>query len=87
MQQLENFLVSADQIQTWMHHDVRLFKALHYVQYGWPKQVEPDLAAISCKRLKFSAYDGCLLWGNQVVVPSQGHKAIAILQELHSGHP
>ena len=84
-QQLENFPVSADQIQTWTRRDVRLSKVLQYVQYGWPKQVEPDLAVFSSKRLELSAYDGCLLWGNRVVVPCQGHEAI--LQELHSGHP
>jgi len=84
-QQLENFPVSADQIRTWTRRDVRLSKVLQYVQYGWPKQVEPDLAVFSSKRLELSAYDGCLLWGNRVVVPCQGHEAI--LQELHSGHP
>jgi len=83
--QLENFPVSADQIRTWTHRDVRLSKVLQYVQYGWPKQVEPDLAVFLSKTLELSAYDGCLLWGNRVVVPRQGHEAI--FQELHSGHP
>ena len=84
-QQLENSPVSADQIRTWTRRDARLSKVLHYVQCGWPNQVEPDLVVFSSKRLELSAYDGCLLWGNRVVVPSQGREAI--LQELHGGHP
>ena len=35
-------------------------------------------------RTKLTSQNGCLLWGNRVVVPPQGRTTV--LQELHSGH-
>ena len=37
------------------------------------------------RKTELSVQDGCLLWGNRVIVPQQGRKQL--LQELHEGHP
>ena len=35
--------------------------------------------------MELSTHDGCILWGNRVVVPEKGRNYV--LQELHGGHP
>ena len=39
----------------------------------------------SSKKEELSVYEDCILWGNRVVIPPKGRKAV--LQELHEGHP
>ena len=58
---------------------------LHYLQYGWPNKAPANLSSHSSKSTKLSVHEGCILWGNRVVIPPQGHNAV--LQELHKGHP
>ena len=36
-------------------------------------------------RLELSLHEGCILWGNRVVIPTQGREYV--LRELHGGHP
>ena len=37
------------------------------------------------RKSELSVQDGCILWGNRVVVPEQGRSKV--LQQLHEGHP
>ena len=37
------------------------------------------------RRNELSVLDGCVLWGNRVVVPKVGREKV--LDELHKGHP
>ena len=37
------------------------------------------------KRWELSSHDGCLLWGNRVVIPTPGRADV--LRELHEAHP
>lgn len=48
-------------------------------------ETEPDLEHYAAKQLELSTYEGCVLWGNRVIVPQQGRGAV--LAELHKGHP
>ena len=48
----------------------------------WPRETDSELHAYFTK---LSAYEGCVLWGNRVVVPPQGQESV--LRELHEGHP
>ena len=77
--------VSADDIRTWTARDPKLSRVLQYVQQGWPSVVDSDLERYASKQLELSTYNGCLLWGNRVIVPPQGREAV--LMELHEGHP
>ena len=51
---------------------------------GWPNDVPSNLKTFWYHRLEFSVIRGCLLRGNQVVVPSSLQQKV--LQEIHSGH-
>ena len=49
-----------------------------FVQCSWPDQCrEEELKPICSRQTKLSVQDGCLLWGNRVVVPPS----------LHAAHP
>ena len=77
--------VTAQDIQVWTRRDTKLSQVLHYVQKGWPSEGVPSLEPYSARRLELSVYEGCLMWGNRVIVPKPAQQAV--LRELHEGHP
>ncbi|CAC5376399.1 unnamed protein product [Mytilus coruscus] len=59
---------------------------MNYVLQGWPASNADDkLRPYFSRKLELSLHDGCLLWGNRVVVPTPGQETV--MQELHEGHP
>ena len=55
---------------------------------GWPTtshSLDKKLIPFFEERLQLTTRNGCLLWGLQVVIPSQYQKSI--LDLLHEGHP
>ena len=82
---LEDSPVSAEDICIWTSKDPKLSRVLQFVQQGWPNENEPDLERYSSKKLELLAYEGCVLWGNRIVIPRQGRDIV--LRELHEGHP
>jgi len=85
MEHLNDSPVTAQYIRVWTRRDPVLSKVLEYVERGWPRNCDKPLSACSSKRNELSVYQGCVMWGSQVVIPSQGRDAV--LQELHEGHP
>ena len=78
--------VSASCVSRETERDPTLSRVQQFILSGWPEVVrDPELRAYYTKRLELSTQDGCILWGNRVVVPKsvQGK----ILTELHEGHP
>lgn len=57
------------------------------MQQGWPNACpNPDrFAPYFEKRTELSIHEGCLLWGNRVIIPNSYRDAV--LTELHEGHP
>jgi len=76
--------VTAKQIELWTRQDAILSQVLHYVQHGRPKQVDTALTPYATKSTELSVFNGCVLWGNRVIVPPQGRSAV--LQQLHESH-
>ena len=55
---------------------------------GWPAQTtstEEELCPFVRCKYELSVEDGCVLWGNRVVVPSKGRSQV--VQMLHEAHP
>lgn len=77
--------VTANDIRTWTRWDAKLSRVLQYIQQGWPTEGDTEVEPYSSRRLELSSYDGCILWGSRVVVPSPGREAV--IAELHEGHP
>ena len=84
---LDNSPVTAHQIQECTRKDPQLAQIVQFVQQGWPSTCpEPNtLAPFFEKRTQLSVYEGCLLWGTRVVIPTSCQDAV--LTELHEGHP
>ena len=86
MEQLASSPVTAQHIRAWTGRDPLLSRVLQFVQNGWPEIVDEDsLKPLWRKSLELSCQEGCILWGNRVVIPKSGRTGV--LHELHGGHP
>ena len=82
---LSTLPVSADDIARATVRDSTLAAALQQVRLGhWPAQPSDDLAPFYRRRTELSCHDGCLLWGQRVIIPKQ--LCNQLLVELHEGH-
>ena len=73
-------------IRSWTRKDPILSRVRQFVQSGWPTTIpDKSLHPYWDKQHELSSQDGCLLWGNRVVVPKAGQAMM--LQELHEAHP
>ena len=52
---------------------------------GWTTNTNPELSPYQRRRDELSIHDGCLLYGNRVIVPSPGHNKV--MADHHDGHP
>ena len=79
--------VSAEQIRDQTEKDPTLAPVLQFLKQGWPNTMkkESPLMPFFTKRSELSLFDGCILWGTRVVVPSVCRETILV--ELHEGHP
>ncbi|XP_046402877.1 uncharacterized protein K02A2.6-like [Ischnura elegans] len=66
--------------------DKVLQKVIHFTQAGWPKCCEEGLKPYFVRRHELTVSEGCLCWGNRVVVPRvlRG-KVLQMLHEQHIG--
>ena len=56
-----------------------------HVLHGWPPPTnDQSLQPYSSKQNVLSITDGCVLWGNRVVIPAAGRQQV--LKELHESH-
>ena len=78
--------VTFEQIKKWTSRNTVLARVQLYVQGGWLNRVEDeDLRPYWNRHFDLAIYNGCLIWGNRVVVPPEGRETL--LRDLHSGHP
>ena len=86
MEQLEEAPVTARQIATLTRRDPVLALVYRYIQEGWPNTAgKEEVKPYWNRRLELSTLNGCILWGNRVVIPPPARETL--LTELHSGHP
>ena len=86
MEQLDRSPVTATTVRTWTNTDPLLSRVRQFVQSGWPSSVNDELLKPYFSRhTELSVQDGCVLWGNRVIIPKAGR--VEVLQELHEAHP
>ena len=85
MDTLEGTPVTVSHIRNWTARDQVLSTVLQKVQKGWKGPTDDALQPYARRKNKLSVQDGCLLWGNRVVVPPRGRSKV--IDELHEGHP
>lgn len=77
--------ITAKQIKTWTSRDPVLSKVVERALSGWSYTTDDTLAPYQRRKDELSLEEGCVMWGNRVVVPEVGRQRV--LQELHVGHP
>ena len=83
MELLNSTPVSVNEIRTGTRCDPILSQVIKFVQHGWPNHNSDEaLKPYFTGKDELSVQDGCLLWGNRVVVPP---KERARVVETHPG--
>ena len=87
LEHLDQTLVNERHIWEWTRDDPALSGVYQFTLSGWPTQCQDvELNSYSSRRVELSIEDGCVLWGNRVIVPPQGWaQVIAELREAHLG--
>lgn len=86
MERLNDSLVTAAHVRSWINRDPTLAKVRKFVQQGWPdKEDDKQMSPYFQRKDKLSVEDRCILWGVRVVVPPQ--LRAQVLDETHEGHP
>ena len=82
--QLSSSPVTAKHIQVQTNKDVTMATALQYVLQGWPNRLEPQSALQPYfeRRTELSIFQGCLLWGSQVVIPAACQQQVGDLEQV-----
>ncbi|PIK56483.1 hypothetical protein BSL78_06598 [Apostichopus japonicus] len=81
---LDQCPVTSSQVRKSSRRDPTLSKILGYVKCVWPEQRNEALKPYYQRRNELSVEDGCLLWGNRVIIPPLLRKPI--LEELYDCH-
>ena len=84
---LETSPVTSDEIAQWTLQDPVLKRVLNHVHTGWYEQGkhEQDLRPYYVRKHELSIFEGCLMWGNRIVIPHEGRSKL--IDELHECHP
>ena len=85
METLQASPITAQDISKWTDKDPLFSKVRTLVLQGWRNGDEEEMKPFNRRCGELSIQDGCILWGNRVVVPHKGQQEV--LQLLHDGHP
>ena len=85
LQTLQSSPITADHIKKWTDKDPILSRVRNFVSKGWKDTCEDALSPYWQRKDELSLLDGCVLWGNRVVIPVVGRDQV--LHLLHDGHP
>ena len=66
--QIESLPLTSGQLKQATRTDLILSKVLVFTKTGWPVQVSEALKPYWNRRLELSLEDGCILWGNRVII-------------------
>lgn len=80
-----NPLVTASSIRRWTDRDPLLARVKKLVLQGWRPQENIEFKPYEQRRDELSVVDGCIIWGNRVIVPQPGRARV--IDMLHEGHP
>ena len=69
MEELNTTPITAERIRVWTNSDQLCSCVGQFVQSGWPDSVQDGkLKPFATRKDELSLKDGCILWGNQVVI-------------------
>ena len=76
--------LTAAQIKNLTKLDKVLSRVHAYVLLGWPALVDASFNPYSSRWHELFVCNGCVLWGNRVIIPKAGRQHI--LEEVHDSH-
>ena len=85
MQSLQTSPITFNQLWQWTTQDPTLSKVHRLLLQGWQHSNDPELKPYQVRHSELSVCDGCVMWGNRIVVPQAGRKRV--MEQLHDGHP
>ena len=86
MDRLEFMPVKADHIAAWTASDPVLQQVLRRVQRGWGDRCpDKSLEPFYVRKNELNTHNGCISWGNRVVIPARGQKQL--IEDLIAAHP
>ena len=85
LEHLQHTPVTASQIKAWTAGDPVLATGMTRVLSGWTWTEDEVLQPFWRRKDELSVEDGCLLWGNRLVISEVARQKV--LDELHDGHP
>ena len=86
MELLNSTPVSVFEIRTGTGRDPIPSQVIKYVQQGWPNYNSDEaLKPYFSRKDELGVQDGCLLWGNRVVIPLK--ERARVVEELYETHP
>ena len=87
LEQFDKTNVKSDDIRRWTDRDPILSYVRSCILHGWNENVEgkEDFRPYFNRRNELTVLQGCILWGNKIIVPPQGRDSVT--EELHDTHP
>lgn len=81
-----NLPVTVSELKKATKTDSSLLKVYHSVCNGWPENIDTDsdMSSFYNKKDELTIHDGCIMWGDRVVVPQTLQKRVLV--ELHEAH-
>ncbi|XP_061716630.1 uncharacterized protein K02A2.6-like [Cydia pomonella] len=80
-----DFPLSFKEVKSELAKDPVLSKIYGYVMFGWPNNSSESEKPYFNRKESLNIDQGCLIWGYRVVIPKS--LRVAVLNELHGGHP
>ncbi|CAH8507909.1 unnamed protein product [Schistosoma rodhaini] len=78
--------LSAEDIRRYTQEDGGLKRIISYLEHGWPAHIDnKNIEQYAHRRNSLSLVDGCLMFGNRVIVPTSLRRKVML--ELHAAHP
>ena len=81
---LERMPVTDSDVRRETRNDPKLGKVFSMLQTNRWLTDDPDLAPFVSRRNELSLWNGCIMWGSRVVMPTKLQSLI--LEELHAAH-
>lgn len=86
LEQLDHTPVNSCHIREWTRCDPILSRVYQFTLNGWPNYTpDAELHPYLSRKAELTIEDGCVLWGNRLIVPPQGRPRV--IAEFHEVHP
>ena len=84
IKQMEDSPVTFRMIAEETKKDKLLKDVMYFTRTCWPEEVSPTLKAFKDRVLELSIQEGCVMWGQRVVIPETLRRKV--MEILHEGH-